>query len=97
MACAGSGCALCKLEHLDCCLQCEPGLVVYECECRPSCPEGFVVNEDKTACRLSQLEDLGILYFPFLIAGTIFSIVVVFGKLKKKAILVKGKVVKVSY
>jgi len=92
MACAGTGCALCKLDALDCCLQCEPGLVVFECQCRPECPEGYVMNDDKTACRTSQLEDLGILYFPFLIAGSIFSIVVMFGKLKKKAILVKGKV-----
>jgi hypothetical protein len=35
-------------------------------------------------------DDLTILYFPFLIASIIFTLVVIFGKLKKKATLTKG-------
>lgn len=37
-----------------------------------------------------------VLYFPFLIAAFIFTIVVFFGKLKKKAILVNGVPKKMS-
>lgn len=35
--------------------------------------------------------DLIQMYFPFLIASVIFIFIVLFGKLKKKAILVEGK------
>lgn len=55
--------------------------------CQGFCPEGYkgidrvcVVDDD----------DMKVLYFPFLIAAFIFTIVVFFGKLKKKAILVNG-------
>jgi len=37
-----------------------------------------------------------VLYFPFLIAAFLFTIVVFFGKLKKKAILVDGKMQNIS-
>lgn len=36
-------------------------------------------------------DDMKVLYFPFLIAALIFTIVVFFGKMKKKAILVGGE------
>jgi hypothetical protein len=37
-----------------------------------------------------------VLWFPFLIAAFLFTIVVFFGKLKKKAILVDGKMKSIS-
>ena len=40
--------------------------------------------------------DLIEMYGPFLIASMIFVFIVLFGKLKKKAILIKGKKVMVS-
>lgn len=36
-------------------------------------------------------DDMKVLYFPFLIAALIFTIVVFFGKMKTKAILVAGE------
>ena len=92
-----ASCQLCPLEATDTCIICVAPLYVFEAKCVPECPEGFVVNDDHSACRNSTLADLGILYFPFLIAALIFTIVILFGKCKKKAILVKGKVQKVSY
>lgn len=92
-----SGCELCPLENTEICLTCISPLYVHEGVCVPECPENFVVNDDKSACRNATLADLGILYFPFLIAALIFTIVILFGKCKKKAILVKGKVEKISY
>ncbi len=41
-------------------------------------------------------DDLKVLWFPFLIAAFLFTIVVFFGKLKKKAILVDGKMKNIS-
>lgn len=41
---------------------------------------------------INESDDLRVLYFPFLIAALIFTITVFFGKLKKKAILVDGKI-----
>ena len=92
-----SGCDLCPLEDTSICLTCADPLYIYESVCVSECPEGFVVNDEGSACRNATLADLCILYFPFLIAAAIFTIVILFGRYKKKAILVKGKVVKVSY
>jgi hypothetical protein len=36
-------------------------------------------------------DDLILMYFPFLIASLLFVVIVLFGKLKKKAILIDGK------
>jgi len=33
-------------------------LYIHEGKCVTECPEGMVVNEDKTACRKRQLTDL---------------------------------------
>lgn len=55
------------------------------------------MNDDKVACRPSSLADLGILYFPFLICATLFIIVILFGKLRKKAVLERGAIKKISY
>jgi hypothetical protein len=87
-----SGCELCPLDDTATCLTCISPLYVFEGVCVSECPENFVVNDDGSACRNSTLADLGILYFPFLIAALLFTIVILFGKCKKKAILVKGKV-----
>jgi len=42
-------------------------------------------------------DDMKVLYFPFLIAAVIFTIVVFFGKLKTKAVLIEGETKRVSY
>jgi hypothetical protein len=36
-------------------------------------------------------DDLILMYFPFLIASVLFIFIVLFGKLKKKAILIDGQ------
>lgn len=56
--------------------------------CQGSCPEGWKgVNR---VCVIDD-DDIKVLYFPFLIAAAIFTLVVFFGKFKKKAVLIKGK------
>jgi len=41
-------------------------------------------------------DDLKVLYFPFLIAALIFTIVVFFGKMKKKPFMIQGVSVEIS-
>ena len=46
-----------------------------------------MVDED---CISSKISDLAVLYYPFLIAASLSTVIVIFGQLKKKAILVNG-------
>lgn len=43
-----------------------------------------MANKQKTSCHLRTLDDLSIIYFPFLVAFLISVLVILFGKLKKK-------------
>jgi hypothetical protein len=90
------GCDLCEKEERDVCLTCTPPTLVYEGKCVDECPGpfgpgGIVANEDKTSCRPWQLSDMGWIPFPFLIAAAIFTIICLFGMMKRKAYLSKGK------
>lgn len=89
--CTGSGCALCQLQDTDVCLKCEPPLYVHEGVCVAECPAGFRVNDDNSACRTSSLADLGILYFPWLIAATVLTLVCLFGLMRRREVGVKGQ------
>jgi len=89
--CPGSGCSLCDLNAPDNCLLCKENLYILNNQCVTECPPDQIVNDDKTSCRKRRIEDLGILYFPFIIAGLIFTVVVFFGNMRKKARLVKGR------
>jgi small-conductance mechanosensitive channel len=71
-------------------------MLVYDNVCVDECPSGFatagmVPNEDGTACRPWQLSDMGWFPFPFLIAAAIFTIICLFGIMKREAYLYKGK------
>ena len=83
------GCDLCDINDVSQCLKCTPPTLVYQFKCVDECPDGWVVNEEGVACRPWQLSDLGIIYFPFLIAGLIFTIICLFGTLKKRAYIDK--------
>lgn len=51
---------------------------------------------DRVCVTPSTEDDLLLMYFPFLIAALILITIVLFGKLKKKALLIDGKMVMVS-
>jgi len=76
------------------CLLCTDKTFLYEDGCRGSCPAGWT-GKNRICIRLGQ-DDLIVLWFPFLIAAFLFTVVVFFGKLKKKAILVDGKMKNIS-
>lgn len=95
----GSGCDICQPDNTDICELCSPNLYLHTMEgdtqftCQGSCPEGWKgVNR---VCVIDD-DDIKVLYFPFLIAAAIFTLVVFFGKFKKKAVLIKGKPVQIS-
>lgn len=90
------GCDLCDIKDIDKCLTCTRPTLVFDGKCVDECPSGFatagmVPNEDGTACRPWQLSDMGWIPFPFLIAAAIFTIICLFGMMKRKAYLHKGK------
>jgi hypothetical protein len=88
-----SGCDRCNATNIEECLICGPDLFLYKEKpglgvCQGSCPDGMK-GVDRV-CIIDD-DDLKVLYFPFLIAALIFTIVVFFGKMKTKAILVGGE------
>jgi len=88
------GCDLCDIVNKTKCLKCTKPTVAYQGDCLKECPEGWHINippGDGSACRPWQLGDLGTLPFPFLIAGAIFTVICLFGILKKRAFLSHGK------
>lgn len=89
------GCALCNLDDTNICLECSPPLGLFEGQCRGSCPDPLKERDGKCVF-ISSADDLVLMYFPFLIAATIFIMVVLAGKLKKKAMLVDGRMRMIS-
>ncbi len=94
--CSGclTGCDRCNVTNTTQCLLCTDKTFLYEDGCRGSCPAGWK-GKNRICIRLGQ-DDLIVLWFPFLIAAFLFTVVVFFGKLKKKAILVDGKMKNIS-
>jgi amino acid permease len=62
---------------------------VHEGGCVNPCPENYVA--DGISCREWELKDAGIIPFPFLIATLIFIVICLFGRMKKRAFISKGK------
>jgi hypothetical protein len=58
-----------------------------------SCPSGWIVDAAGTACRQWTLADLGMIYFPFLIAFGVLTVVVLFGMLSKRGVIDNRKAV----
>jgi hypothetical protein len=54
------------------------------------CPEDYKPNKGD-ACVKAGFDDLGFIYFPFLIAAFVVCVICIFGLMKKKARIVKGK------
>ena len=88
-----TGCDRCNVTNTTQCITCADKLFLFNDTCRGSCPDGWR-GRDRVC--INESDDLTILYFPFLIAAFIFTITVFFGKLKRKAILVNGKIQKIS-
>jgi hypothetical protein len=88
-----TGCDRCDVKNLTKCELCSADLFLYNDTCSGSCPEGW---KGKNRVCVNESDDLRVLYFPFLIAAFIFTIVVFFGLLKKKAVLVNGTMKKIS-
>lgn len=90
--CTGIGCLFCKLDDKEFCMDCAPPLVLLGGACVNTCGDGLVVDLYTRACRKWELSDLGVIYFPFLSCTAVFTILVIYGRFKTKAVLVKGKV-----
>lgn len=73
---------MCEYKNLTSCLICEKGLYVFQGECLPACPKGFKTNSDNSACVILNLQDLGVIYFPFLTMAAIITLVCVCGMFK---------------
>jgi hypothetical protein len=81
--CEVAQCKVCNLEELDYCLECFEPFYIYEGQCVSECPTDYRVGDAGKACVLITINDLGILYFPFLQVTAILSLIVLFGKCKK--------------
>lgn len=80
-----SMCELCDVENTKVCRKCvRPYLLNDDGICVSSCPGGYKMNSDETACIPVTINDIGILPFPFLIAAFFGCLIAVFGKCKKK-------------
>ena len=89
-----SGCDRCNVTNTTQCLTCGENLYLLNDTCRGSCPDGWKgVNR---VCVPAGGEDLTVLWFPFTIAAFLFTIVVLFAKLKKKKVLVDGVMKKIN-
>lgn len=78
-------CELCDVENTKVCRKCvRPYLLNDDGICVSSCPGGYKMNSDETACIPVTINDIGILPFPFLIAAFFGCLIAVFGKCKKK-------------
>ena len=73
---------MCDDADQSICLTCKSPLLVYQGDCVAECPKGYRVNFAETACTNQDIVDLGMFYFPFLIAAAIGTIVSLFGKTK---------------
>lgn len=98
MSCLGclAGCNLCDAEEPALCLICQEPLYVYKGDCISSCPEGYRINYERTACVERSKYDFGIIPFPFLICASIIIMICCFTKIKKKTVLRAGRPLKVS-
>jgi len=94
--CEQEGCAMCEFKDPTKCLLCKKNLFVFEGKCLAVCPKGYKVNNPPTACRLLNLQDMGVIYFPFLTMAVIITLVCICGMFKKKAVWRQGRRVKVS-
>lgn len=83
------GCDLCDIQNITQCLKCTAPSLVHEGGCVNPCPENYVA--DGISCREWELKDAGIIPFPFLIATLIFIVICLFGRMKKRAFINKGK------
>lgn len=88
-----TGCDRCNVTNTTQCQRCADKLFLYNDTCQGSCPEGW---QGKDRVCVNESDDLTLLWFPFLIAAFVFTIMVFFGKLKKKAIMVDGHLKQVS-
>jgi hypothetical protein len=89
-----SGCDKCNITNQAQCLKCGENLYLLNDTCRGSCPDGYKgVNG---VCIPLSGEDLTVLWFPYLIAAVLLTIIVYFAKCKKKAELVNGKLEKIN-
>lgn len=70
------------------CLECLEGLSLHMGVCLAGCPPGF--KPYRGACIDNSDKDMTLLWFPFLIAAAVLILMVLFGRLKKKAALVNG-------
>ena len=85
-----TGCDECDLDNVTECFRCLDPLVLYEGECVSSCPKGMLAGPERIGCFPNTLEDMSLLYFPFLIASVLFALVATCGKFKVKPVLVDG-------
>ena len=85
-------CDLCQLDDDSKCLKCKKPKIAHEGVCLEQCPDGFAPDETGQACRPWQLSDLGIIYYPWLLAALIGTLVSCFGIMRRRAVIFRGKI-----
>ena len=76
-------CAICDVDDLAVCKKCINPFVLHNDVCLRSCPLNFKRTADGESCYPSTTKDIGLFYFPFLIAAFFGCLIAVFGKCKK--------------
>lgn len=64
------------------------GVSIFDGVCLSRCPDGFKALRGR--CVVDSEQDMKLLWFPFLISAAVISLIVLSGRLKKKASLVDG-------
>ena len=78
-------CAVCDPNNLALCYKCIPPFVLFEGKCITGCPGGFDETSDNAGCYSTDTKDIGIFYFPFLIAAMFGCLIALCGNCKKSA------------
>ena len=77
-------CSVCDPLNLALCYKCIPPFVLHEGICITGCPGGFDETSDNAGCYSTDVKDIGIFYFPFLIAALFGCLIALCGNCKKK-------------
>lgn len=88
MICKGclTGCQKCDEKNQTKCYECIKPLILYNEQCLTDCPEGLRLNDDGTNCVVpdTEVKDLTLVYFPFLICALLMAIVAIGGEIKDR-------------
>ena len=76
-------CAVCDPDDLGLCRECIPPFVLHLGQCITGCPGGFSETSSGSGCYSIDTKDVGMFYFPFLIAAFFGCLIALCGTCKK--------------